>query len=152
LFLLSEKFLDRKSRPRVPIHAYGDRLIYAWEVGMSQPILSESTIAACTECVFIADNMHGFLLAEALQDAGVSPESLSDPFRARMAFDGLLKAVDWANPTSISVIIPVFAAAYAESPKSMSSIHARIDVAMARDGFRFNDRQLLRLTVQVSYE
>ncbi|HYX36383.1 MAG TPA: hypothetical protein VE954_25030, partial [Oligoflexus sp.] len=98
LFLLSEKFLDRKSRPRVPIHAYGDRLIYAWEVGMSQPILSESTIAACAECVSVAGDMHGFLLAEALKEAGVSPKSLHDPFRARMAFDGLLTTVDWTNP------------------------------------------------------
>jgi hypothetical protein len=91
--------------------------------------------------------MHGFLLADALKDAGVSPESLRDPYQARMAFDGLLKAVDWSNPRSVSVIIPIFATAYAESPKSMNSIHSKIDGAMAQDGFRFNDRQLLRLTL-----
>ncbi|MDQ3232637.1 MAG: hypothetical protein M3Q07_12530, partial [Pseudobdellovibrionaceae bacterium] len=112
---------------------------------MNQRIFSQSTIAACRECVFIEEDMHGFLLEDALCRAGISREALQDPHRARIAFDGLLQAVDWTNPKSISVIVPIFAAAYEESPKSDRSIHYKIDEALARDGFMLDHCNLLRV-------
>ncbi|MBC7658814.1 MAG: hypothetical protein H7249_03815 [Chitinophagaceae bacterium] len=113
---------------------------------MGVPILREETVEAFRECVLIAEEMHLFHLSAALKDTGlVKPEDLSDPSRVRVAFDGLLKAIDWNDRDSIRPIIPVFVDAYAESPIDFHTIHQKIDVELAHDGFQIKEGKLIQL-------
>ncbi len=112
---------------------------------MGQPILSESTVEALRECVLLAEERHGFSLVEALRDAGLLQDQLRDPYMARITFDGILKAVNWNDRESILPLVPIFEEAYAESPKDFHSVHKKIDVSLAKDGFRIKEGQLIRL-------
>lgn len=112
---------------------------------MGQAILSANTVEALRECVLIAEDRHGFGLAEALRDTGLLNEELSDPHLARFAFDGILKKINWTDRESILPLVPIFEEAYAESPKDFHSVHKKIDVSLAKDGFRIKEGQLIRL-------
>jgi hypothetical protein len=110
---------------------------------MGQPILSEQTVEALKECVLEAEERHGFSLEKALRESGVLRDL--DPTKVRCTFDGVLKGINWTDRNSILPIIPVFEDAYAESPKNAFSIHQKVDVSLARDGFRMRLGQLIRL-------
>jgi hypothetical protein len=113
---------------------------------MGAEILRSATVEALRECVHIAEEMHLFGLSEALLRTGlVEPKDLSDPRMARFIFDGMLNAVNWTDRSSILPLIPIFEDAYAESPINFHTIHRKVDVELAHDGFQIKDGQLMRL-------
>ncbi len=115
---------------------------------MGERIFREETVQSLRDCVMLAAERHGFPLAEHLRDNRLTPlQDLSNPYKARFLFDGLLKAIDWSDRDDIRPIVGIFEDAYAESPKSFSSLHQKIDVELARDGYRIKNGQLLRLVI-----
>ncbi len=113
---------------------------------MGAPILREETVEVFRECVLIAEELHLFDLSEALKNNGLAqPEDLSDPYKARFVFDGILKAVNWTDRESIRPLISIFEDAYAESPINFHTIHNKIDVELAHDGFQIKEGKMIRL-------
>ncbi|MBC7532650.1 MAG: hypothetical protein H7318_13835 [Oligoflexus sp.] len=113
---------------------------------MGAAILREETVEAFRECVLIAEELHLFDLSDALKNSGLAkPEDLSDPFRIRCIFDGILKAMNWTDRESIRPLISIFEDAYAESPIDFHTIHKKIDVELAHDGYQIKEGRMIRL-------
>ncbi len=121
---------------------------YEEEQTMEQAILRPDTVEAIQHCVHSAVERHGFELARELRDMGLVKElNVYDHSAACQAFDGLLKTINWTNPKSIVAIIPIFENAYAETPRFLNSIHTRVDLRLAHDGFGMRDGRLIRLAM-----
>ncbi len=113
---------------------------------MEKAILRPDTIEAIQDCVHSAAKRHGYELARELRETGLVKEiDLYDHRAACQAFDGLLERINWTSPRSIVPIIPIFENAYAETPRFTNSIHSRVDLNLAHDGFGMRDGRLIRL-------
>lgn len=115
---------------------------------MEKAILRPDTVEAIQNCVHTAVERHGFELGRELRETGLVKEiDVYDHLAAREAFDGLLQKINWANPKSIVPIIPIFENAYAETPRFFNSVHSRVDINLAHDGFGMRDGRLIRLAM-----
>ncbi|RYE52718.1 MAG: hypothetical protein EOP48_15900 [Sphingobacteriales bacterium] len=115
---------------------------------MGERIFSEDTILSLREFVLLARDRHGFSLPEHLRNSyKISDCDLNDPDMVRHLFDGILEATNWCDRDKVRPVLPILEDAYAESPKSFFSLHERIDIDLARDGFRIKDGQMLRLVI-----
>lgn len=115
---------------------------------MEKAILRPDTIEAIQHCVHTAVEKHGFELGRELREIGLVKEiDIYDGRAACQAFDGLLKRINWTSPKSIVPIIPIFENAYAETPRFLNSIHSRVDLNLAHDGFGMRDGRLIRLAI-----
>jgi len=118
---------------------------------MGAPILHENTVEAFRECVLLAADRHLFGLAEALSNLGVIKEEEAkslDPSRVRVLFDGVLKAINWTKREEVIPIISIFEDAYAESPMHPHSVHRKVDVTLAQDGFCIKEGQFMCLPLK----
>lgn len=112
---------------------------------MTERIFSPKTVELFKECILTAEDRDAFPLKEYLNECWISSfgPDLSDLRTARFKMDGILKAIDWTNRDEIDPIFPIVGDAYAESPIHSQSFHHVLDEALAGDGFKIVDGQLI---------
>lgn len=58
-----------------------------------EELLTHESVQAIRACIIEAVDRHGFDLVWEMKAQGLTEEKLSNPYQARLAFDGLLKII-----------------------------------------------------------
>lgn len=124
-------------------------MVIGFGAKMSEQIFKEKTVSLMRECLLLAGDRHGYPLGSELKKSGLISEDLdlSDPYKARIAMDGVFKLINWTDPGNIRPLMEIFEAAYAETPRHPRSIHRKLDELLFEDGFVIEDAQLMELAI-----
>jgi hypothetical protein len=89
---------------------------------MKESIFSRKSMRALRTCAFVAYDRHGYRLERELEGVGISRQWLSDPALVRIAFDGILRSINWTKISSIANIAPIFSDDYAERAQEANGV------------------------------